>query len=156
MKQETPRLSQDRLLTRMIVLLRRRETNNFDHDRFDATGVSEDQFDATDKKNELLYALENFDALMRAQDVLEDDASCALFEDLIEYRLVGHHHKRLPTSSAYWEAREKALALKWEPSVLGNDSRFSLIGHALECVHIPYRGRVLMLECPGLAARISS
>jgi len=146
----------DHCMKRMMTLLRGRETDNFDHDRFSPEGIPEEAFSLRANVNYLYFLLQNHKALAEAEQVFADAASRALFRDLIEFRLVGHLHKRLPTNtSTYWTARAQALALPSTPSPFAARVERNGLGYQIERVAVPSGARTLNIDCWKVAAPIS-
>jgi FkbM family methyltransferase len=138
----------DYFIKRMILLLRQREEDNFDYDRFGSNNDQNYEFDVGRHRAYFYFLLQHFPAISAAYAVFEDEASCALYKDLIEYRLVGHHHKRLPTHSVhYQELRQKTLALESVPSPFAAQVMQNGLGLPLETVFIPFQGKTLAVDC---------
>lgn len=150
MSDDRPELVMDYFVKRMMLLLRERQTGNFDTERFGKSAV-QDQFNLDVHFKYFQFLLTNFPRIAQTHDILEDDESCALYRDLIEYRLVGHVHKRLTTNTkAHWQARSAALKLRSvgsnAPAGPGGRSAFTV-----ERITVPFHGRSFVLDCAKLA-----
>jgi FkbM family methyltransferase len=127
----------DKILASYLSLAHNYEDNNFDHRRFPHAD-SESVFQIDDHLQYLKFFFSNFRRLVATRNRLADEYSKNLFDQLIEYRLLGHIHVRLPTNTSdHWDTRQVAQRLKVAESgnrgMLGPLSVFALefLGHPL-------------------------
>ena len=94
--------------------LQAEEKDNFDHERYsgeDASARAARWCRAT-----LQDLLEHASQYAAAYDRLADSASRAWFTHLVAYRLLGHHHVRLPSNTpSHWEMRALAKTISKKP-----------------------------------------
>jgi len=147
-KSQRPELVADQFIKNMMLLLRQRETDNFDRHGIAPESNLDAPFNVESHRSYLYILMKNFPAFAEVGKIWEDDASVAWFCDLIDYRLVGHHHKRLPTNcSAHWEARRAADNLRATPSPFSPRVRASAYDITVETVFVPYRDGILEVDC---------
>ena len=84
----------DNLLKRMFQLMHNVEQDNFDPDRY--RGIPPNAFFADRHAAYLTFLLSNAERFFHSRQLLEDEASRALYDQLILFRLLGHIHVRLP------------------------------------------------------------
>jgi len=138
----------------MMLLLRQSEENNFDHIRFSASPEKEHSFDVNYHRSHLYFLLNNFQYVSAVHDIFKDEASRSLYRDIIEYRLVGHLHKRLPTNTPkYHAATSRAQNLESAPSIFNSRVQRSALSLPLETVSVPFQGRTLQVDCWKLGCR---
>src|SRR5438093_8105611 len=88
----------ERWLDELIVNMFRR-LHNFEPDNFDAERYRTEQpnaFFADRHAAYFTFLLKNVEHFFRARQLLEDEASRALYDHLILFRVLGHLHTRLP------------------------------------------------------------
>jgi FkbM family methyltransferase len=147
-KSQRPKLVADQFIKNMMLLLRQRETNNFDPLGVAPESNLDAPFNIEGHRGYLYVLMRNFPAFAEVGDMWEDDESAAWYCDLIDYRLVGHHHKRLPTNcSAHWDARLAASNLRAAPSPFTARVRASAYGATIETVLVPFRDEILEVDC---------
>ena len=78
----------------MFARMHRSESDNFDADRF--RGQAPDAFAHDRHADYFLFLLRNVENFFHARQLLEDEASRALFDSLVLFRVLGHLHVRLP------------------------------------------------------------
>ena len=148
MRVDRPKLVADQFIQSMMLLLRERQTDNFDP-HLDAPQSNLDApFKVEEHKSYFYFLMRNFPAFADAESVWEDEASSALYCHLIEYRLVGYQHKRLPTNTeAHWRARRQAQNLRTESSPFAGRVRSSAYGMLIETVFLPFQDQLFELDC---------
>jgi hypothetical protein len=85
---------QNMLLARMFQLMHNFEQDNFDADRF--RGAAPNTFPYESHAAYFLFLLKNIDKFHQARMLLADEASKALYDQLLLFRVLGHLHVRLP------------------------------------------------------------
>jgi FkbM family methyltransferase len=130
----------------LLLRLQRSEANNYDARRFSFDGVDRScAFDLEYHKENLCFFILNYEKFEAALSLLEDEASRALFRELILFRLAGHLHIRLPTNTPrYWEFRERASANPSQPSHFDFKSVFGPLRHYED---VELYGRKFSLDC---------
>ncbi len=93
----------EELLVSMFRLLHNFESDNFDADRY--RNEPRDAFYADRHAAYFTFLLKNVEHFFHSRQLLADETSRALYEQLILYRLLGHLHVRLPFNTAENRAR---------------------------------------------------
>jgi FkbM family methyltransferase len=88
----------DDLVFRLFRRMHSFEQDNFDADRY--RNESSNVFVADAHAFYFLFLLRNVEHFFRARQLLEDEASRTLYDQLILFRLLGHLHVRLPFNNA--------------------------------------------------------
>ena len=100
----------DALVGRIFQLM-----HNVEHDNFDALryrGVPENAFFADRHAHYFAFFLKNIEHFFHARQLLEDETSRALYDQLIIFRVLGHLHVRLPFNTPENRAH-LATAASW-------------------------------------------
>ena len=99
----------DHLMQRFFVHLAEFQPDNFDYERFNVEPGTPVGANTHASLAWFHLLRRHIDDLRRVHDLLEDEASSQLYEDLILYRLLLHPHMRLPTNNAqHWAMRQQA------------------------------------------------
>jgi len=111
--------------------LQQRQTDNYDASRFSFDGVDRSSvFELEYHTKNLCFFVVNYERLHAVSLLFEDEASRALFVELILWRLAGHLHVKLSTNNQrYWKLFEEALAVPSEPSRFNYKSMFGPLEH---------------------------
>jgi hypothetical protein len=88
----------DHMVLRLFQLMHSFEQDNFDTDRYRTEPAH--VFFADRHASYFLFLLRNIEHFFRARQLLEDEASRTLFDQLILFRVLGHLHVRLPFNNA--------------------------------------------------------
>ena len=134
------------VMGQLLVQLQRNEAGNYDAWRFSFDGVDRSSvFNLEYHKQNLCFFIGNHEKFKAALNLFEDEPSRALFLELILFRLVGHLHVRLSTSTArYWQLREDAFAIQSQPSCFDFKSKFGPLRHF---ERVAWNGRIFSLDC---------
>ena len=101
----------DGLFVQMFRLMHTFEQDNFDSNRYRT--VAPNAFFADYHAGYLSFLLKNASSFHRTRELMEDETSRALFDQLILFRLLGHTHVRLPFNTP--ETREyHSITDKWK------------------------------------------
>lgn len=131
------------IFTEMFKLLHHFERDNFDSARF--VGLQPDIFFLPSHVAYLTYLVDNYEGLYSTRELLFDDESRDLFDRLILFRLLGHHHVRLPLSSTAGAAKA-AVPESWSVAETVDGSEYG----TLFVFTVPVANDVLWLKCwPG-------
>ena len=98
------------IVVRAFMLMHRSEPDNFDAVRY--RGRPSNEFFYDQHADYFLMLLRNVDRFHHARQLLADDASRALFDTLVLYRILGHLHVRLPFNTPENRA-QVARAQEW-------------------------------------------
>ena len=109
------------LVVRMFALMHHAEPDNFDADRF--RGQAPNTFFYERHADYLLFLLRNAGQFFRARQLLEDETSRQLFDQLILFRVLGHLHVRLPFNTPENRAHI-AAAQRWWREDTGDSGPF--------------------------------
>src|SRR5215831_19451093 len=88
----------DRLVMRMFQLMHNYEQDNFDADRY--RNEPSNVFFSERHAMYFRFLLQNVDNFLAARELLQDEASRQLFDQLVLFRVLGHLHVRLPFNTA--------------------------------------------------------
>lgn len=131
------------IFTEMFKLLHHFETDNFDSARF--IGLQPSIFFLPSHVAYLTYLVDNYEGLHLTRELLLDDESRHLFDRLILFRLLGHHHVRLPLSSPAGTAKAE-VPENWLVAETTDGSEYG----KLSIFAVPVADDVLWLKCwPG-------
>ena len=119
------------MLGQLLQRLQRIEADNYDARRFSYDGVDRSGlFDLETHKSNLCFFIDNHREFEVAMALLADECSRSLFRELILFRLAGHLHFKLSINTPeYWEFRERASAMSWQPSHFQFKSVFGPLRH---------------------------
>jgi len=84
----------DELLVRMFQLMHTFESDNFDAERY--RNQPENAFFADHHAAYFAFLLKNVEHFFSSRQLLEDETSRSLYDQLILFRVLGHLHVRLP------------------------------------------------------------
>src|SRR5258708_20702311 len=84
----------DGLILRIYQLMHTFEQDNFDPERY--RNVPENAFFAERHAAYFSFLLNNVEHFFRSRQLLDDEPSRALYDELILFRVLGHLHVRLP------------------------------------------------------------
>lgn len=101
---------QNELLARMFQLMHTSEEDNFDADRY--AGVAPNAFFYDRHAAYFSFLLKHAKQFHQARMLLEDEASRALYDQLLLFRVLGHLHVRLPFNNPKNRA-QIAAAERW-------------------------------------------
>jgi FkbM family methyltransferase len=134
------------VMGQLLERLHKSEESNYDARRFSFDGVDRSTvFNLEYHKQNLCFFIANDEKFKAALNLLADEASRALFLELILFRLAGHLHVRLSTNtSRYWQLREQAFAIPSQPSRFDFTSQFGPLRHFED---VPCNGRKFSLDC---------
>ena len=124
------------IFTEMFRLMHNQERDNFDDVRYPPE--HRNVFFYENHANYLRCLVENVDSFHTARALLADEASHALFDQLILYRLLGHAHVRLPA-----KGRRQAVPPEWKVDETGDMGMFG----PLSIFSVPYKGREIWVKC---------
>ena len=129
----------DKLLGRMFQMMHNIEQDNFDPDRY--RGVPPNAFFADRHAAYLTFLLRNVEHFFQSRQLLEDETSRALYDQLILFRLLGHIHVRLPFNTP--QNREHiATAASWRVEDTDDAGAFG----ALSIFRVPGRNRDIRVK----------
>ena len=136
----------EEVMGQLLMRLHKSERSNYDALRFSFDGVDRSSvFNLEYHKQNLCFFITNHEKFHTALNLLEDEASRALFLELILFRLAGHLHVKLPTNTArYWQLRDEAFAIPSQPSRFDFKSQFGPLRHF---EHVAWHERQLSLDC---------
>jgi FkbM family methyltransferase len=119
------------VLRQFLMRFQQRQKDNYDAMRFSYDGVDRSSvFDLENHMKSLYFFIFHYEKLHAASLLFEDDASRALFVELILWRLAGHLYVKLSTNNQrYWELLEEASAVPSEPSRFNYKSIFGPLRH---------------------------
>src|SRR2546428_7560314 len=100
----------DELLARLFHLMHNFEQDNFDADRY--RNVPANGFFADRHAAYFAFLLKNIEHFFCSRQLLEDETSRALYDQLVLFRVLGHLHVRLPFNTAENRAHI-ATAASW-------------------------------------------
>jgi FkbM family methyltransferase len=101
---------QNELVTRMFELMHPVEQDNFDANRY--VGVAPNAFFPGRHAAYFSFLLKNIEQFHQARMLLADEASRALYDQLLLFKVLGHLHVRLPFNNPKNRA-QIAVAAKW-------------------------------------------
>lgn len=130
----------DALFCQMYRLMHVIEQDNFDHSRY--RGESPAAFHADRHAAYLTFLAVNAEAFCEARQLMADEASKDLFDRLLLFRLLGHHHVRLPFNTPEIRAR-RATAESWK---LYDTSDAGLLG-PLSVFSVPTEAEDIAVKC---------
>jgi FkbM family methyltransferase len=120
----------------MFRLMHNQEQDNFDDQRYPAE--HRNAFFYEKHAFYLTFVVENADAFYAARDLLVDQSSRDLFDQLIVYRLLGHLHVRLPP-----KGRRRTVPPDWKVDDTGDMGMWG----PLSIFSVPYKGREIWVKC---------
>ena len=140
----TPKAFLDFVFKAMIQRLGTSEKDNVDPD-YPPDGVTDDTACYAEKRAAYLrFFVEHYERLFGTYQQLEDDASKALFIDLILFRILGYEHVRLSSNNAvYWLAKRGTLLIRAGTSPLDSLPGAQNLAH----FELNVEGRGIQLEC---------
>jgi FkbM family methyltransferase len=128
------------IVTRMYELMHHVEVDNFDSYRYEPAMAS--AFLYQQHAAYLSFFFLNASSFYQARCLLSDDTSRSWFDHLILFRLLGHHHVRLPFNTP--EHRDfQSITNKWR---IGESSERSVLG-PLYNFSVPVDGGPLRFTC---------
>lgn len=93
----------DHLLSSFFIDMQSQQSDNYDWDRFSADGIDCSDIPYTALHIETLLAVtRQTEQFFQAYNLLQDEASKALFLELLRYKLAGHKHVRLSRNNAQY------------------------------------------------------
>lgn len=125
---------QTHVLCRFFADMHRYEgLDNYDQARFSHDGVDRSKHVNGEMHVEMLKLFnKHFAEFFAAYALLEDEASKALFIDLIRFRMAGHLHVRLPTNTPAFHARDRLIdTIKTSPSHIPLRSVYGPLKHCV-------------------------
>ena len=129
------------IVVRMFELIHRFEPDNFDYHRY--RDISPAQFFYEDHANYFLFFNRNAAGFFAARELLADNDSRALFDQLLLFRLLGHRHVRLPFNTP--EALSfPSITDSW---IVGESSDDDARARGLALFAVPLDGEAIRMEC---------
>lgn len=137
---DSPKTWQAWIFQQMFRLLHVQEQDNFDNFRYPETHRNIFYFEM--HAGYLGFLIENVASFHAARELLEDEASRSLFDQLTLFRLLGHLHVRLPFNNAEMRLRRRVPG-EWKIDDTGDQGPFG----PLSIFSVPYKGSEVWVKC---------
>ena len=130
----------DELLQRMFHLMHRMEADNFDAERY--RNEPANVFFADRHAAYFSFLLRNASRFFQARQLLADEVSRQLYDQLILFRIMGHLHVRLPYSASELQ-KHRDTADSWR---IAETADAGLLG-PLAIFSVPWQGEEIRVKC---------
>jgi len=144
---DTPKDWLDSILRDLFRAMHSLEQDNFDSRRYPEAQRDTFFFEAHAKY--MGFVIENAEAFHRARSLFADGDSRDLFDRLILYRLLGHHHVRLPFNNPEMR-RRRTVPDEWRIDETGDIA----MQEPLSIWSVPYRGQDVWVK--GRASNVAA
>lgn len=130
----------DEIIRRMFQLMHQLEQDNFDDERF--RNEPPNAFFAERHAAYFGFLLRNVGHFFQARQLLADEASRELYDQLILFRIMGHLHVRLPYSATELQ-QHRAKADTWRIAETADSGLFG----PLAIFSVPWQGAEIRVKC---------
>ncbi len=130
----------DHIIARLFQVLHSFEQDNFDEVRY--RGISPNTFYYEAHAAYFSFLLKNSHSFFAARQLLNDETSAVLFDQLLLFRTLGHLHVRLPIDGLKMRAQLEQAAL-WK---IGESSDAGILG-SLSLFSIPTSDPPIIVKC---------